>query len=352
MPIPTEPIGSLPRPRALILALQDTTTTAERLNALIEDATREIIKEFEATGSPVITDGEQGKIMSFASYSIHGAKNLGPGRTFLTFSDGHVRRLPSLRSGPFRYETYADRFLDVARRLTRTPLKQAVISASALSLIYPLEELPGYSREAFIADLVAEAEQDIRRCLAKGAHTVQIDFTEGRMAIKLDPSKELLRTFIELNNQVLDRFTPEERRRIGVHTCPGSDRALTHSADADYALLLPDLLTLKAGSFYVALAGEPDRERVLRVLKEHLKPDQRAYLGVINPMSPRIETPAEVCDQVLKAADYIPLAQLGTADDCGFAPFADDTSRTREAAFAKIRARVEGTALAAGKLGV
>jgi 5-methyltetrahydropteroyltriglutamate--homocysteine methyltransferase len=49
---------------------------------------------------------------------------------------------------------------------------------------------------------------------------------------------------------------------------------------------------------------------------------------------------------VLEAAELIPVQQLGTTDDCGFAPFCDDTSTSRESAFAKIRARVTGTALA------
>jgi 5-methyltetrahydropteroyltriglutamate--homocysteine methyltransferase len=58
-----------------------------------------------------------------------------------------------------------------------------------------------------------------------------------------------------------------------------------------------------------------------------------------------------VRDRVLEAARYIPLGQLGTTDDCGFSPFCDDTSTTREVAFAKIRSRVKGTAMAAQALG-
>jgi 5-methyltetrahydropteroyltriglutamate--homocysteine methyltransferase len=53
-----------------------------------------------------------------------------------------------------------------------------------------------------------------------------------------------------------------------------------------------------------------------------------------------------VRDRVLEAAEYIPPGQLGTTDDCGFAPFFDNTSTSRDTAFAKIRARVRGTALA------
>jgi 5-methyltetrahydropteroyltriglutamate--homocysteine methyltransferase len=70
-------------------------------------------------------------------------------------------------------------------------------------------------------------------------------------------------------------------------------------------------------------------------------------VGVISPISAQVETPEHVRDRILEAAHYIPVAQLGTTDDCGFSPFCDDTSTTREIAFAKIRARVMGTALAA-----
>src|SRR4029077_10484490 len=105
----------------------------------------------------------------------------------------------------------------------------------------------------------------------KGAHKVQIDFTEGRLAIKLDPSGQLLHSFIDLNNLALSRFSAEERRRIGVHTCPGGDRDSTHSAEIDYAELLPSLFELRAGNFYVALAGEQDRPRVLRIIRKHVK---------------------------------------------------------------------------------
>jgi 5-methyltetrahydropteroyltriglutamate--homocysteine methyltransferase len=139
--------------------------------------------------------------------------------------------------------------------------------------------------------------------------------------------------------------------RIGVHTCPGSDRDSTHSRDVDYATLLPSLFELNVGSFYVALAGEQDRVRVLKMIRRHLKPDQRVFVGVIDPIDSRVETPADVRDRVLEAADYIPVEQLGTCDDCGFSPFCDDTTTSRATSFAKIRARVEGTRLAADVLG-
>jgi 5-methyltetrahydropteroyltriglutamate--homocysteine methyltransferase len=320
------------------------------LDPLYENAIRDTIEQFEATGSPVITDGEQRKYHNFWTYSVHGLPNTAPDGFKIPFSAGHVRRMPRLTEGPFHYKVYADRYLDVARKYARMPLKQAVISPSALSLMYPAEDIPGYSRQEFIDDLLREHEMEIRRCFEKGAEKVQIDFTEGRLAVKLDPSGNLLNSFIGLNNLALSRFSIEERQRIGVHTCPGGDRDSTHSADADYADLLPSLFELRVCNFYVALAGEKDRTRVLKIIKQYLKPDQRVFVGVVSPIDPHVDTPEEVRDRVLEAAEYIPLEQLGTTDDCGFAPFSDDTSTTRETAFAKIRARVEGTQLAAAVL--
>lgn len=354
MAIPTEPIGSIPRLPDLIEASGELAAgriTAEAYAALADKAVRETIEQFEATGSPVITDGEQSK-PSFATYPIDGLETLAPDGAVIPFADGHTRQLPRLTAGPFRYTTYADSYLKTALRYAHTPVKQAVIAASALSLLYPQDGIDGYPRDAFVADLVREAAADIRRSLDEGAHNVQIDFTEGRLAVKLDPSKQLLRSFVDLNNQVLAQFTPDERRRIGVHTCPGGDQDSTHSADVDYAELLPSLFDLNVGNFYIQLASETDRPRVLEMIREQAKPDQWVFVGVIDPINPHVETPEIVRDRVLEAAEYIDPRRLGTCDDCGFSPFGDDTSTARETAFAKIRARVIGTDLASKKLGL
>jgi len=216
MTIPTEPMGSIPRPPHLLTAMAARSAEDPPLDVLYDEAVRDTIARFEATGSPVITDGEQRKY----------------------------------------------------------------------------------------------------------------------------------------HNLALARFSPEERQRIGVHTCPGGDCDSTHSADVDYAELLPSLFELQAGNFYVALAGEAGRTRVLKIIRDHRKPYQRIFVGVVAPIDPRLETPEEVPDRTLEAARYLPMEWLGTTDDCGFAPFCDDTSTSRDTAFAKIQARILGTALAAQTLGI
>jgi len=348
MKIKTEPIGSIPRPLELIEGMQAHALGRlddKGLNKLIDAALADTIKRFEATGSPVITDGEQSK-PSFATYPISGSKQLDPNGVIIPFADGHTRQLPSITGGPFQYQVYANTYLEKAKRLTALPVKQAVIAASALSLLYPQTGIINYSRQQFIQDLLNEAEADIRKSLNSGAYNVQIDFTEARLALKLDPSGGLLQAFIDLNNKVFSRFTEEERKRIGVHSCPGGDHDSTHSADVSYADLLPFLFQLQAGNFYLEYAGEKDKHSVLASIKENMRPSQTVFLGVTNVLDPRVETPEEIKDMILEATEIIPVNQFGTTDDCGFSPFADDTSTGRDIAFEKIKARIDGTLLA------
>ena len=353
MSIPTEPIGSIPRPPELLAAMvayEAGEIAIAQLVAAQDRAVHDTIVRLEALGSPVVTDGEQSK-PSFATYPIAGL-SLAPDGVVIPFADGHQRQLPVLTGGPFRYQVSAEDYLRIAQGHASVPVKQAVIAPSALSLLYPPAGIDGYPRAAFLDDLIDEAEADIRRCLAAGAHVVQLDFTEGRLSLKLDPTGGVLDDFIALNNRVLERFTAAERARIGVHTCPGGDHDSTHSLDVDYTGLLPKLLRLKAGNFYVQLASEDDPDKALAVIADHLPPDARVFVGVIDPIDPRLETAEQVRDRVLNAARHLPVERLGTCDDCGFSPFADDTSTSQETAFAKIAARIEGTLLAAAELGV
>ena len=347
--LPTEPIGSLPRNPALIEAFRAYERQEIDIDSLDELAKSEAIvaiRELEATGSPCITDGEQRKFNGFAGYVLHGAQNLAAGGRTVHFDDGHQRSLPMLTSGPFAYARTADNYLTFAKRHTQLALKQAVISPSLLSLIYPPGGLPNYSRDAFIADLLKAHVEEVRRCLDAGAECVQIDFTEARLSLKLDDSGALLDSFVDLINRGLSEFSDEERLRIGVHTCPGNDLGSTHSADVDYKFLLPALLRLDVGRLYVAMAAETHRRSALRIIKNALRPSQTIFIGVTDARLLAVETVETVRDRLLEAAAFIPADQLGSTDDCGFSPFADNQSGQRAAALEKIRARVAGTALA------
>ncbi len=378
--IPTEPVGSLPRPttlQAAIAAYDAGKIEHAALAAEQEAACRDSITRSEATGAPIISDGEQ-RWSSFATYPLADtlagkglADNLaGDGQYFAIFADGHHRQLPRLTGGPFRYKSFAADALKQSIKLAKKPMKQAVIAPSMLALLYPLDSVvPGYSREQFLSDLCDECEKDIRKAFDAGAARVSIDFTEGRLACRNDSrnpwtGRKMLGSFIELNNRVINRFTADERKKIGIHTCPGGDCDSVHSADVPYAELLPSMFQMNAGYFLIQLASERQKEPVYKMLGEQSREDangvaQMCYIGVINPGNPRVESAQEVCDALVTAAKYIPKERLGSTDDCGFSPFSVDVKPNhgspdfaRDIAFQKITNRVNGTRMAAEKLGV
>jgi methionine synthase II (cobalamin-independent) len=380
MPIPTELVGSLPRPMKLQEAYQDLDDgkiTFEDLQKLQDEAAEDSIKRLEETGETYVTDGEQ-RESSFATYPITDtlagtglADNLaGDGQFFAIFDDGHHRQLPRLTGGPFRYKTFASEFVEKNKQIASKPVKQAVISASMMMLLYPLdEELEGYSREDFLSDVVDEVEKDIRQAIAAGAERVSIDFTEGRLANKNDSrnpwtGKDMLQEFIDLNNRVLDRFSAEERKNIGIHTCPGGDNDSVHSKEVPYEKLLTKMFQLNAGYFLIQCASEDDKENVYKLVGENSRDDaggvpQVCFIGVINPLDPEVESPEEVRDRLVTAAQYIPVERLGATDDCGFSPFSRDEKPkhgspdfARDIAMQKIKARVEGARMASEELGV
>jgi methionine synthase II (cobalamin-independent) len=378
MPIRTELVGSLPRPMKLQQAYADYDEgkiTWQQLQAEQDAAAEDSIRRLEETGEPIVTDGEQ-RESSFATYSITDtlagtglAENLaGDGQFFAIFDDGHHRQLPRLTGGPFRYKTYASEFVEKNVKTATHPVKQAVISPSMMSLLYPLEgELDGYSREQFLADVIDECEKDIRQCFGAGAVRVSVDFTEGRLANKNDSrnpwtGKNMLGEFIELNNRLFERFTPEERRDIGIHTCPGGDCDSVHSKEVPYELLLEHMFDMNAGYFLIQCASEDDRESVYKLCGQYRRDDadgvsQVCFMGVINPLSPEVETAEHVRDELLTAAKYIPPDHLGATDDCGFSPFSRDVKPlhgspdfARDIAMQKISARLEGARLASVEL--
>lgn len=378
--IPTEPVGSLPRPMKLqeaYAAYDAGKIKLEQLQAEQEVAARDSIKRMEATGSPIVSDGEQ-RWSSFATYPLTDtlagtglADNLGGGgQYFAIFADGHKRQLPRLTGGPFKYKAYAADSLRKSIKLATKPMKQAVISPSMIVLLYPLDEkIPGYTLEQFEKDICNECEKDIRQAFAAGAVRVSIDFTEGRLSCRADSrnpwtGRKMLPHFVDLINRVVDRFSAEERKNIGIHTCPGGDCDSVHSADVPYNDLLPTMLQINAGYFLIQLASERNKEQVYKDIAASLRKEangvkQVAFIGVINPLNPRVESPEEVCNDLVTAAKYIPKDQLGATDDCGFSPFSIDVKPShgspdaaRDIAFQKITNRIKGAKMAAEKLGI
>ena len=192
------------------------------------------------------------------------SEGLAPDGVVIPFEDGHTRQLPRLTRGPFRYQTYADEYLAEAQRSATRPLKQAVISASAISLLYPPEGIDGYPREEFLADLVNEAETR-HQALARGWRVLRPGrLHRGEALLEARPSGGLLRRLRRAQQPgaaaLLGRGAPAARRPHLPGRRPRLDpqrrRRLCRSCCRRCSSSRP-------GSFYIQLASEPDRRRVL-----------------------------------------------------------------------------------------
>jgi methionine synthase II (cobalamin-independent) len=122
------------------------------------------------------------------------------------------------------------------------------------------------------------------------------------------------------------------------------------------------MFDINAGYFLIQCKSEDDRENVYRLCGRYSREDangvpQVCFMGVINPLTPDVETPEEVRDELLTAAKHIPVERLGATDDCGFSPFSRDVKPNhgspdyaRDVAMQKIQARLEGARLASAEL--
>ena len=151
---------------------------------------------------------------------------------------------------------------------------------------------------------------------------------------------------------------------IGIHTCPGGDCDSVHSKEVPYEMLLEHMFDMNAGYFLIQCASEEDRESVYEMCGNYRRDDadgvsQMCFMGVINPLSPEVETAEHVRDELMMAAKHIPMNMLGATDDCGFSPFSRDVKPrhgspdfARDVAMQKISARLEGARMASEAMGM
>ena len=105
----------------------------------------------------------------------------------------------------------------------------------------------------------------------EGAHKVQIDFTEGRLAVKIDPSGALLK---EPHRAQQPRAQPLFRGRRGYRRSylPGVGQGSTHSAEVDDAELLPNCSSSRRVASHRAGWGTGSHA-CAQMIRQYLSPD-------------------------------------------------------------------------------
>lgn len=119
---------------------------------------------------------------------------------------------------------------------------------------------------------------------------------------------------------------------------------------------------MNAGYFLIQLASEKDKAGVYEQIGKAIHrgangSNQVAFLGVINPLDPTVETHEQVCEDLVTATKHTENDQIEATDNCGFSPFSIDGKPkhgspdfAREVAFEKISNRIKSVKMASEKL--
>ena len=317
---PPRLVGSLPRPMKLQDAYEDLRPGQDHLRGSPEAAGRGGRGLDPAPGrrraSRIVTDGEQ-RESSFATYPITDtlagtglADNLaGDGQFFAIFDDGHHRQLPRLTGGPFRYKTFASEFVEK----NKADAVQARQAGGDLA-VDDDAAVPARRRDR---GLLARAVPDRRD--ATSARRTSASASRPAPSVSRStspragwptrttratpgPARTCSRTSSTSTTGCIDRFSAEERKNIGIHTCPGGDYDSVHSKEVPYEKLLSKMFKLNAGYFLIQCASEDDRESGLQARGRALPRRRRrrrrrcASWASSTRSSPEVETPEQVRD--------------------------------------------------------
>ena len=366
---PVTVVGSWPRPSWLIEALrrrEEGQLSFEEFNAVADDAVLAAVKYQEDAGLDIVSDGEQRRdnFYSFVVEKLDGIKLM----TVAQLLD-HVNDRASFE------ETL--RALDVPAFAMRSPVaigevrKKKDLAGDELGFLkahtdrrikiplpgpYMLTRsswFPGLSDSAYpsIEDLGSVVSTLLREELlalkAAGADFVQFDepvlsqvvhgaegvetFMCAALASRKDPTEEL-----EYAEELMNRTVKGIAGiKTGIHVCRGNwSRKEDVLLKGNYGPLLPYLMEMKVDQLVLEFATP--RAGELRVFKEY-GTDKELGLGVVNPRSSEVESPASIVKRVREATSYFDPAKIYLNPDCGFGTFAERPVNDAETAFAKLR---------------
>jgi 5-methyltetrahydropteroyltriglutamate--homocysteine methyltransferase len=338
-PLLTSVVGSWPQPAWLI----DRERLGERLPPRVrarelwrveepwleeaqDDATRLAVADMEHAGVDIVTDGE----MRRESYSnrfataLEGVDLDEPGVAL--DRTGHENPVPRV-VGPIRRALPVEvRDVELLRSLTTRRVKITVPGPFTMAQ-QAQDDFYGSGRELALA--YAEAVNDeLRDLKAAGADVVQID--EPYLQARPEPAREYALEAIDRALEGVDGDTV-------LHTCFGYAH-IVHDRLPGYPFLAE--LNECAATHLSLEAAQPRLDpEALRAV-----PDKVIVLGVLDLGSGEAETPEEVAGRLRRALEVVPPDRLVAAPDCGMKYL------SRELAFAKLLALVEGAEIVRGEL--
>jgi 5-methyltetrahydropteroyltriglutamate--homocysteine methyltransferase len=367
--------GSLPRPPSLLALLQagerGGAVDANRLAQEADAAVREIVRRQQEIGIDLINDGEQSKA-DYSTYIKHrltgfdGDMEVHPvsrdARDFPEFFAGN-RAGSTMASrpcctGPIAWRDKAAVAGDIARFSTvlaaagLPPARGFVTAVSPGQAARFLGNRYYRTHEDYLRALGAVLKFEYDAIVAAG-FDLQVDcpdlasgwnnqFAERSLA----EFRDIVRLHLEILDEALRDIPPD---RIRLHLCWGN-YAGPHNHDIPLADILD--LVLGAGASMISFeAANPRHEHEWRAFREiELPPAKIVIPGVLDSVSNFVEHPRVVADRIIRFTAVVGRDRVIAGTDCGFATFASGGTVHPTVVWAKLRALVEGAAIASNEL--
>ena len=370
----TTHVGSLPRPPELrqLLVAKDKGEPYDRaeLERQTRDAVLAIVRRQAATGVDIVNDGE----MSKPGYSTYVADRLSgfaghePAKPRLDTRDhpnfmaayermtgANVARR-SVCVGPIAVRDREPLNQDIANlrdALAQVGVAKGFMTAASPGLVPVFQNNRHYpSHEAYV-EAIAAAMQEEYEAIVEAGFVLQLDCPDLAMAHHtsfqdLNEADFLKRAafHVEVLNHAL-RNVPADRCRI--HICWGNYEG-PHDHDIDFAKVAPILVKAKPMALVVE-AANPRHAHEWRVWQDVKLPDDKILIpGVLDTSTNYVEHPELIAERLCRFADLVGRERVIAGSDCGFGTFAGYGKLDPDISFKKLRAMVEGAALASKRL--
>ena len=373
---PVTVVGSWPRPPELIQALrrrQADEISEDEFNVVADRAVLEALKYQEEAGTDIISDGEQRRD-NFYSYVVGkiAGMQLMKVSELLDYANDRARLEEVLRA------------LDVPAFAIKSPIVTEKISAKEGLSLDELAFLKNHTDRAIkiplpgpymltrsswfegLSDKIYPTPEDLARDVvtilreetlalkAQGVDFIQYDepiltqvvlgeetsetFMCASLPQRRDPTTEL-EFALRLMNEVTDGITGV---KLGVHVCRGNwSRREDVLLTGNYGPLLPYLVQMNLDQLVLECATP--RAGEMEVFKEYAN-EKEIGLGVVNPRTDELETPALIVERVKEMLEYFEPDKIYLNPDCGFGTFAERNINTVDGAFQKMRVIAEAAA--------
>lgn len=367
---PVTVVGSWSRPAWLVQALrrrQAGEISHEEFNRMADEAVLAAVKYQEDAGVDIVTDGEvrRDNFYSFVVEKLSGMK-LTKVSELLDYVKDRAGFEEVLRAldvpafaikSPIAVEKIGRRqglALDELDFLKQHTTRQTKIPLPGPYLLTRSSWFEGLSDKAYPVpeelskDIVAILREEIVALRDRGVDFIQFDepslsqvvygdeagetFMCAALSSRKDPTDEL-EFAVRLMNETVAGI---DGVKFGVHVCRGNwSRKEEVLLKGNYGPLLPYLMQMHIDQLVLEMATP--RAGELEVFKEYAN-EKELGLGVVNPRTDEIESPALIVQRVKQVLQFFDPAQIYLNPDCGFGTFAERCVNTPETAYRKLKA--------------